>query len=125
MFGVCPAQLVACVLDQRVLKAPAGPQKRHPMLASETNGRQRALHVQIWTGRHAPQAVEPGELRTAADQRRRQPFEADRYVIGLRRPLQGQWNGLMRGDIRIEVPYQTDPYPVARVICFAHVLLPV
>jgi hypothetical protein len=51
MISVLESEDVARELDDRVLEAASGSKERHPALAGEPDGRERALHAPIRTGR--------------------------------------------------------------------------
>src|SRR4029453_9725140 len=63
MPTVAPAEHVACVFDDRVLKAPAGAKKWRPALSRVANGKQCTFHAAIRTARYAPQSSEANDAR--------------------------------------------------------------
>jgi len=61
MIGVLEAEDIARELDDRVLEAASGPDERHPALAREPDGRERALHAPIRTRRRNDEARVRGQ----------------------------------------------------------------
>jgi len=83
VVGVPEPENVARELDDRVLEATSGADERNTALARVANGRERAVHAPVGTGRRDPKPSVPGEqlVGLASDRLRRNPLEAEPDVI--------------------------------------------
>ncbi len=104
MRGVVEAADIARVLDERVLKASAGAEKRTRLFAGESNRRERSFGVGIGACGNAPDSVEGREIgRRVLDGAGVDPDGFDCGVPGGSGEAQSFRNGLMGDDGRIVI----------------------
>ncbi len=95
MLRIRPAQHVAGIFDDRVLKTTAGAQEWAFLLAGKTNRPQCAVGITVGAGGHAPEAVEGMQFGGRGDRVGLQPVQLHVQAQGVGSLLQRHGDGLV------------------------------